>query len=93
MHSNIKEPTNIGSPEYVNVRELVQTVEKVAGKNVRIKYIDGPIGVQARNFSNEKIYSLGWGAKFSLFDGIRETYPWIEQQVKESMAIKRAVNY
>ena len=93
MLSNIKEPVNIGSPEYVNVKELVQTVEKVSGKNVNIKYIDGPIGVQARNFSNKKIYSLGWQAKFSLFDGIRKTYPWIEQQVRESLETKRAANY
>jgi hypothetical protein len=39
------------------------------------------VGVQSRNFSNEKIYSLGWKPRFSLRDGIARTYPWIEKQV------------
>ena len=44
--------------------------------------MEGPVGVQSRNFSNAKIYSLGWNPQFSLREGIEKTYPWIEQQVK-----------
>jgi nucleoside-diphosphate-sugar epimerase len=40
------------------------------------------VGVHSRNFSNERIYSIGWKSQFSLEDGIRLTYPWVEQQVK-----------
>ena len=46
--------------------ELVATVAEVAGKTVHKKYVDGPVGVQSRNFSNERIYSLGWEAKVFL---------------------------
>ena len=81
MQSDCKEPTNIGCPQYVSVEELVETVAKVAGKKININYVDGPVGVESRNFSNKRIYSLGWKSKFFLEDGIKRTYPWIEQQV------------
>jgi len=59
-------------------------VAEIAGKRINIQYVDGPVGVQSRNFSNERIYQTGWLAKFKLKDGIRLTYPWIEQQVKKT---------
>jgi nucleoside-diphosphate-sugar epimerase len=79
--SELTGPTNIGCPEYVSVDELVRTVAEVAGKKVRIVHVDGPVGVQSRNFSNERIYSTGWRSRFSLRDGIACTYPWVEAQV------------
>lgn len=84
MQSNIKVPTNIGNPEYISVKELVEIVSDIAKKDIKIKYIDGPVGVKSRNFSNEKIYSLGWKAKYTTRQGLEKTYPWIEQQVKLS---------
>jgi len=84
MHSNIDGPTNIGCPQYVSVDELVETASKVAGKTIKIKHVEGPVGVQSRNFSNSKIYSIGWQAKVYLEDGIRKTYPWVEAQVKSA---------
>ena len=83
MHSDLEGPVNIGCPQYISVDELVQTVVEVAGKKVHIKHIEGPVGVQSRNFSNARIYTTGWQAKFSLKDGIALTYPWIESQVRK----------
>jgi len=80
-HSGLTVPTNIGSPQYVSVDDLVNTVAAVAGKRIRIEHVDGPVGVRSRNFSNERIYSTGWRAAFSVRDGIARTYPWIEAQV------------
>ena len=80
--SDLEGPVNIGCPQYVTVRELVDTVASVAGKKVRIKSVPGPVGVQSRNFSNERIYSIGWRSRFDLKAGIQLTYPWIVQQVK-----------
>lgn len=82
VQSDVEGPTNIGSPEYVSVSELVDTVTDVAGKRVGVRYVPGPVGVQSRNFSNAKIYATGWRPRFSLREGISRTYPWIEQQVK-----------
>jgi GDP-D-mannose 3',5'-epimerase len=81
MQSGLEAPTNIGRREYVSVNELVATVADVAGKKINIKHIDGPVGVQARNFKNDLIKSIGWKSKCSLKEGIGQTYPWIEEQV------------
>lgn len=84
MQSDLEGAVNIGCPEYVTVDELVHTVAEVAGKQIHIQHIDGPVGVHSRNFSNERIYSLGWQAKYYLKDGIARTYPWIEEQVHKA---------
>ncbi len=84
MRSDLVGPVNIGNPEYNCVTELVRTVAEIAGKRVRIKRVEGPVGVQSRNFSNDRIYSIGWRARYSLKEGIRRTYPWIEGQVRAS---------
>jgi len=86
MQSDLDEPANIGCPQYVTVDELVHTVAKVAAKEIHIKHVPGPVGVQSRNFSNERIYSLGWQAKVYLEEGISLTYPWVEAQVKAQQA-------
>ncbi len=80
--SAIEEPTNIGNPEYVSVTQLVQTVADVAGKRIHINNVAGPVGVQSRNFSNNRIYSTGWRARYPLKEGIARTYPWINAQVQ-----------
>lgn len=81
MHSDIDVPTNIGCPEYVSVDDLARTVASVAGKRIRIVHVEGPVGVRSRNFSNARIYSTGWRARFSLRDGTALTYPWVAAQV------------
>ena len=78
MHSDLHGAVNIGCPQYVSVNELAAIVAKVAEKKITIKHIHGPVGVQSRNFSNERIYSLGWKPKVYLEEGIRFTYPWVE---------------
>ncbi|MFQ5814163.1 MAG: NAD-dependent epimerase/dehydratase family protein [Anaerolineae bacterium] len=83
MHSGLEGPVNIGSSEYVTVDELVETVIEIAGKEIHKQYVEGPVGVQARNFSKARIHSLGWEAKVSLEEGIALTYPWIEAQVEK----------
>jgi GDP-D-mannose 3', 5'-epimerase len=80
MHSDLEGAVNIGCPQYVTVKELVDTVAKVASKKITTKTVPGPVGVQSRNFSNERIYSIGWKSRFDLEAGIRQTYPWVAQQ-------------
>jgi GDP-D-mannose 3',5'-epimerase len=82
MQSDLEGPVNIGSPQYVSVDELAETVIAVSGKRIHIRHVDGPVGVQSRNFSNERIYSTGWRPQVSLKEGIARTYPWIEEQVR-----------
>jgi nucleoside-diphosphate-sugar epimerase len=86
MHSDLEGAANIGCPQYVTVDELVAAVAEASGKTIHIKHVAGPVGVQSRNFSNARIYSLGWQPRFYLKDGIAQTYPWIEAQVKARRA-------
>ena len=87
---SLEGPVNIGCPQYVTVDELVATVAEVAGKTIDVKHIEGPVGVHSRNFSNARIYSLGWRAKVFLKDGIALMYPWIETQVRAVREAERS---
>jgi GDP-D-mannose 3',5'-epimerase len=82
MHSDLHGAVNIGCPQYVSVNELVATVAKVAGKKISVRHVDGPVGVQSRNFTNDRICSIGWRARILLKEGIQLTYPWVQSQVE-----------
>ena len=84
MRSKLAVPVNIGCPQYVSVKELIDTVARVAGKKIAVRWVKGPVGVESRNFSNAKIYSLGWKARVFLEDGIKQTYPWVAGQVDKA---------
>ncbi len=83
MHSDIKTPVNIGNPEYCSVKELIEKILKISQKKLNINWIKGPVGVQSRNFSNKKIFSLGWCPLINLEEGLKITYAWISDQIKE----------
>ncbi len=82
MRSDLENGVNIGRREYVSVDELALTVAAVAGKKIRLEHVEGPVGVRARNFRNDRISSIGWTSEFSLKDGLSRTYPWIKAQVE-----------
>jgi len=88
MQSDLEGPVNIGSDERVTVADLVRTVIEVSGKKLHVRYVPGPVGVHARNFSKARIESLGWEAKYSLKEGIARTYPWIEAQVRAARSFQ-----
>lgn len=82
MASDLENGVNIGRQEYVSVDELVMTVAEVAGKKINIKHVEGPVGVKARNFRVDRISAIGWKSKFSLKEGLSQTYPWVKEQVE-----------
>ena len=80
---NFSGPVNVGSEEMVTINQLVGIVAGIADKEVGIHHISGPIGVRGRNSDNTLIWQeLQWKPKFSLSEGIRQTLPWIHEQVK-----------
>ena len=82
-------PANIGTEEYVTVRQLLETVAEVAGKRISFRSVPGPVGVVSRNFSTARIRSTGWAPRFSLREGLARTYPWVAAQVAAARAGKK----
>jgi len=88
MDSDFKGPVNIGSQEMITINTLAEMIMDIAGKKLDIRHVEGPLGVRGRNSDNKLIYKkLGWKPTLPLREGMEKTYYWIEQQVKESMAI------
>lgn len=82
MDSDFAGPVNIGSEEMVTINRLAEIIMEVAGKNVTLKHVPGPLGVRGRNSDNHLIRErLGWAPSKSLRDGLATTYAWISRQV------------
>ena len=83
MHSDVREPLNIGSDQIVTINHLVDIVEQIAGVTLRRNYkLDAPKGVRGRNSDNTLIrQKLGWAPSIRLEDGMRKTYDWIRQEM------------
>jgi nucleoside-diphosphate-sugar epimerase len=83
MESGFQGPVNIGSEEMVTINDLARMAMQIAGKQLRIRHIPGPLGVRGRNSDNRLIArELGWAPDQPLVDGLTKTYLWIEAQVK-----------
>jgi nucleoside-diphosphate-sugar epimerase len=84
MRSDFEGPVNIGSEEMVTINQLAQYAIDISGKNITIKNIDGPTGVRGRNSDNKLIQEkLGWSPNYPLYDGLTETFEWIDKQVNK----------
>lgn len=81
--SDFSGPVNIGSEEMVSINELARLAMRIAGKQLEIRHIPGPLGVRGRNSDNRLIREkLGWAPSRPLEAGLAATYRWIEQQVR-----------
>lgn len=94
MESNFIEPVNIGSEEMVSINQLAQMAIDISNKQIKIKNIEGkeflnkygfncPVGVRGRN-SDNKLFTekVGNPNYMSLYNGMLETFMWIDNQVK-----------
>jgi GDP-D-mannose 3', 5'-epimerase len=82
--SNFTGPVNIGSDEMVTINQLADMIMQLAGEKLSKNHIKGPQGVRGRNSDNHLIHEkLGWKPTQALEQGLRKTYAWIEQQLKE----------
>jgi GDP-D-mannose 3', 5'-epimerase len=83
MASDFVGPVNIGSEEMVTINELARLTMSIAGKELTIEHIPGPLGVQGRSSDNRLIKEeLGWSPSEPLSAGLEKTYRWISEQVE-----------
>ncbi|MCA6434670.1 MAG: NAD-dependent epimerase/dehydratase family protein, partial [Cytophagales bacterium] len=94
LQSDWHEPINLGSNQMVSINQLVDIVEGIAGIKLKRSYnLNAPKGVRGRNSDNELIKQVfGWEPSIKLIDGLRQTYAWIEQEMKGSGSGKSVVN-
>lgn len=87
MDSDFLGPVNIGSEEMITIQNLAKMIIGFSGKDIKIKNIDGPLGVRGRNSDNNLLREkLGWEPTQLLVVGMEKTYKWIKEQVE----LKRA---
>lgn len=90
MNSDCTEVLNIGSEEMVTINELAQMAIEISKKELAIRHIDGPIGVNGRNSENTLVKSsIGWEPKVSLQLGLEKTFSWISRQVADLESVER----
>ena len=78
-------PINIGSEEQVSINDMIDKIENISNNKFKRNYqLDKPKGVRGRNSDNTLIRKLlKWEPKFSLQEGLNETYKWIEEEMKK----------
>ena len=82
MSSDFLGPVNIGSDEMISINNLARMTMDIAGKNLSIRHIEGPLGVRGRNSDNRMIdRELGWKPTQPLRVGMEATYKWIADEV------------
>lgn len=84
MHSDIREPINLGTSELVTINDLLSIVEEIAEIKLERNYkLDAPKGVRGRSSDNTLIKRyLHWEPSITLKEGMRKTYQWIEGEMR-----------
>jgi nucleoside-diphosphate-sugar epimerase len=86
MESKVSGPVNIGSGELISINGLAEMAMGIAGKKLAFKHIPGPLGVRGRSSDNTYIQQvLGWRPATKLIDGMKVTYQWIAEQVRNKI--------
>lgn len=84
MKSDYDLPLNLGSNRMISINDLVLLISKLIDKPVKIKNIQGPLGVMGRNSDNTLISQvLNWAPQDCLEQGLILTYRWIEKELSK----------
>jgi GDP-D-mannose 3', 5'-epimerase len=82
MAGSYTDPINLGSARMISINGLVDLIAGIAGKDIKIKNIPGPVGVNGRTSDNTLISEvLGWEPEDNLEHGITQTLEWITEQI------------
>ena len=90
MHSDYRQPLNLGQDRLVTINQLADIIAEIAGITIIKKHVPGPQGVRGRNSDNTRLRQvLGWEPQIRLEEGLARTYTWIEQQVRQKQLVKQ----
>ena len=86
--SEAGEFVNIGAGKDITISELVELIKEVVGFEGKIKYdTSKPDGTPRKLMDVSRLNGLGWKARISLKDGIKETYEWYQNQIKPNESL------
>ena len=73
---------NIGVGTDVTIRELAETIARIAGVESRLRFDTGkPDGMPRKLMDSSRILAMGWEPKTNLEDGLRQAYSWYVEHV------------
>lgn len=85
MQSDFTGPVNLGSEEMISLNDFAKMIIGISGKEISIKNVDGPVGVNGRTSDNTLAkQEINWQPNISLHEGITKTYHWIAQQISNA---------
>jgi GDP-D-mannose 3', 5'-epimerase len=89
MASDYRDALNLGTDELVTIDQLVDLVADIAGKRItKCHNQQGPQGVRGRNSDNSRLRKeIGWEPSISLRLGLKQTYPWIERELRKTDSV------
>ena len=79
---NMPEIINVGCGEDISIKELAELIKEVVGYEGQVLFDKSkPDGALRKLLDNSRITDLGWKARVSLGEGIRQTYNWYKEAV------------
>jgi len=77
VENQIDEPLNVGHGRTFTIKEVIQTLVGVSGKDLEITHdLTKPTGDQFRVPNTERLNTYGFKPSIGLEEGLRETYEW-----------------
>ncbi len=79
VKNKITEPLNVGNGKTFTIKEVIETLVSVSGKDLKITHdLTKPTGDQFRVPNTDRLKSHGFELSVSLEEGLKETYKWYE---------------
>lgn len=77
------EIVNIGVGKDISIKELAELIKEIVGFEGELKFDPSkPDGTPRKLVDVSRLNSLGWEAKISLRDGLKETYHWFLNNIE-----------
>ena len=77
VENKITKPLNVGHGKTFTIKEVIETLVKVSGKDLKIIHdLTKPTGDQYRVPNTDRLNKYGFKPNVKLEDGLRETYEW-----------------
>lgn len=81
-YEDIDGVVNLGTGEDIPVRQLARMIRDIVSRCKEIYFdFDKPSGVTSKLMDISRIEKLGWTAKISLDEGIRNTFEWYKENL------------